>query len=40
MKVTWGNVTLSHGLRWGGGGPTDEAGIPLDWRHVDTGPRN
>lgn len=39
LKATWGRITLIHGLRWGGGGPTDEAGIPLDWQHVDTGPR-
>ena len=41
MKVTWGNAALVHGLRWGGGGPADpDTLIPLDWRHVDRGPRN
>lgn len=37
--ATWGRVTLVNGLRWGGGGKVDEAGIPLDWQHVDRGPR-
>lgn len=41
MKVTWGNVVFRNGLRWGGGGPVDPDNlIPLDWRHVDRGPRN
>ena len=40
MKITWGNIVLTHGLRWGGGGPVDPDNlIPLDWRHVDRGPR-
>ena len=39
LKATWGRITLVHGLRWGGGGKVDEAGIPLDWQHVDMGPR-
>ena len=40
MKVTWGNIVLVNGLRWGGGGPVDPDNlIPLDWRHVDRGPR-
>lgn len=39
LKVRWGHWTLVHGLRWGGGGAVDEAGIPLDWGHVDVGPR-
>lgn len=39
LKATWGRMTLVHGLRWGGGGGVDEAGIPLDWGHVDVGPR-
>jgi len=38
--VTWGELALKHGLRWGGGGKTNEAGIPIDWPHVDMGPRN
>ncbi len=37
--ATWGRITLVHGLRWGGGGKVDEAGIPLDWQHVDMGRR-
>jgi len=39
MKVTWGRLALINGLRWGGGGPVEENLIPLDWRHVDRGPR-
>lgn len=39
MKATWGRFTLVHGLRWGGGGPVFESGIPKDWQHVDLGPR-
>ena len=40
MKVTWGRLALLNRLRWGGGGPVDpESLIPVDWRHVDTGPR-
>ena len=39
LKATWGRLTLVHGLRWGGGGGVDEGGIPLDWQHVDVGPR-
>jgi len=40
MKITWGNIVLANGLRWGGGGDVDPDNlIPLDWRHVDRGPR-
>jgi len=40
QKVTWGNAAVVAGLRWGGGGPVDPQNlIPLDWRHVDRGPR-
>ena len=40
LKVTWGDVVLRRGLRWGGGGPTEpDSLIPLDWQHVDRGPR-
>lgn len=39
MKAIWGRITLVHGLRWGGGGPVLESGIPVDWPHVDRGPR-
>lgn len=28
-----------NGLRWGGGGPVDDIGIPVDWNHLDLGPR-
>lgn len=40
QKSMWGRIVLINGLRWGGGGPTDpDTLIPLDWRHVDRGPR-
>lgn len=39
LKVRWGHYAFVHGLRWGGGGAVNEAGIPLDWQHVDVGPR-
>jgi len=40
LKATWGRLTLVHGLRWGGGGAVNpDSGIPLDWQHVDVGPR-
>jgi len=39
LKATWGRFTLVYGLRWGGGSPVGDGGIPLDWQHVDTGPR-
>jgi len=39
MKATWGRIAVLNGLRWGGGGAVDDGGIPLDWGHVDRGPR-
>lgn len=40
MKVTWGDAAFRNGLRWGGGGAVDPDNlIPLDWPHVDRGPR-
>jgi len=39
LKATWGRLTLVHGLRWGGGGAVAESGIPIDWQHIDVGPR-
>jgi len=39
MKAIWGRVAVMNGLRWGGGGEVDPGGIPLDWGHVDMGPR-
>ena len=39
MKAIWGRITLVHGLRWGGGSKVLQSGIPVDWQHVDTGPR-
>ena len=37
--ATWGRIAVMHGLRWGGGGPVDDGGLPSDWGHVDRGPR-
>jgi len=39
-KMFWGQMVESVGLRWGGGSEVDEGGIPLDWPHVDLGPRH
>ena len=40
QKNIWGRIVLVNGLRWGGGGSIDpDTLIPLDWRHVDRGPR-
>lgn len=39
MKAIWGRIVTMNGLRWGGGGAADDGGIPLDWGHVDRGPR-
>lgn len=39
QKAIWGRIVSLNGLRWGGGGPVDSGGIPLDWAHVDRGPR-
>ena len=39
QKAIWGRVAVMNGLRWGGGGRVDEGGLPMDWPHVDLGPR-
>jgi len=39
QKAIWGRIVTLRGLRWGGGGAVDDGGIPLDWQHVDQGPR-
>ena len=39
QKSIWGRIAVMNGLRWGGGGAVDEGGIPIDWQHVDAGPR-
>jgi len=39
QKATWGRIVVMNGLRWGGGGAVDDGGIPIDWGHVDLGPR-
>lgn len=40
-KLEFGTLVLTvpGRLRWGGGSPLDEKGIPADWNHVDLGPR-
>lgn len=43
--VSWGEIAMTQGLRWGGGGafvtgpPGAPVAIPVDWQHVDRGPR-
>jgi len=37
--VLWGDLAVRQGLRWGGGGEVNEVGVPVDWQHVDLGPR-
>ena len=39
QKAIWGRIVVMNGLRWGGGGAVDSGGIPVDWGHVDRGPR-
>jgi len=39
MKAIWGRIAVMNGLRWGGGSDVDDGGLPLDWQHVDRGPR-
>lgn len=41
VKAELGRCARLAGLRWGGGAPFDDAGIPVgnEWRHVDLGPR-
>ena len=38
LKLAFGMMVEAVGLRWGGGSAR-VAGIPLDWNHVDLGPR-
>lgn len=39
-RIEFGRAAAIAGLRWGGGGRMDETGIiPLDWNHLDLGPR-
>lgn len=39
LVIALGVAATAAGLRWGGGGPTDDDGVPLDWNHFDLGPR-
>lgn len=39
VKGYLGAACTLCGLRWGGGSPTDRDGLPVDWNHVDLGPR-
>jgi len=39
-RAIFGAEAVSAGLRWGGGGRIDPTtGIPIDWNHLDLGPR-
>ena len=41
LQARWGAEVVLAGLRWGGGSSIDPlTGIPSDWQHVDTGPRD
>lgn len=40
VKALFGQSVVWAGMRWGGGSPVNDAGIPLDWNHVDLGPRS
>jgi len=39
VKHLFGAEAVFAGLRWGGGSPLDQDGIPSDWNHLDLGPR-
>lgn len=40
VKGYLGAACTRCGLRWGGGSPLDGDGLPVDWNHVDLGPRS
>lgn len=40
QKAILGRISRTVGLRWGGGSPINEKGIPSDWNHFDLGPRS
>lgn len=39
VEISFGVAAVTAGLRWGGGSPIDDRGIPTDISHVDLGPR-
>ena len=40
VRASWMLFATNEGLRVGGGGPIDEGTLlPVDWNHVDLGPR-
>lgn len=39
IKAYLGFTAVQVGLRWGGGSPKSQVGIPSDWNHFDLGPR-
>lgn len=39
LRLAWGEEVKAAGLRWGGGSNVGSDGIPVDWQHVDVGPR-
>jgi len=38
-RAMFGRWATFSGLRWGGGSPVSDVGIPTDWTPVDLGPR-
>lgn len=40
VKIEFGHIAHLSGLRWGGGSKLDDQGMPIDWNHLDLGPRN
>lgn len=40
VKAELGHLAILAGLRWGGGSTLDDTGLPVDWNHVDLGPRH
>lgn len=39
MKHIWGRIAVMNGLRVGGGSRLDDDFLPIDWGHLDVGPR-
>lgn len=39
-KHIWARILFMNGLVWGGRSAFDDDLIPIDWQHVDAGPRN
>lgn len=39
VKALLASEATLVGFRVGGGGPVDDGGLPIDWNHLDLGPR-